>query len=87
MGTREGTKIIEKGDLIMGKIIMGRGLVGLVPIDIEIVCIHGNPVDIGTVHIHGNPVNVGTIHVHRSMQTGVQIPQKNDGPVTLPWML
>jgi len=70
-GHRKGTKITEKGDLIMGKIIMGRGLVGLVPVDVEIVCIHGNPVDIGTVHIHGNPVNVATVHVHGSIQTGV----------------
>ena len=87
MGTREGTKITEKGDLIMGKIIMGWGLVGLVPVDIEIVPIHRNPVDIGTIHIHGNLVNIGTIHIHGSIQTGVQIPQKNDSPVTPPWML
>ena len=83
MGTGEGTEITEKGDLIMGKIVMGRGLIGLVPVKVEIVrihgnlvnvwivCIHGNPIDIETVHIHGSPINVRIVHVYGSMQTGV----------------
>ena len=74
MGTREGTEITEKGDLIMGKIVMGRGPISLVLVNIRIAHIHGNPVDTKTVHIHGSPVNVGTVHVHGNMQTGVQIP-------------
>ena len=62
MGTREGTEIPEKGELIMGKIVIGRGPISLVLVNIRIS------------HIHGSPVNVGTVHVHGNMQTGVQIP-------------
>ena len=80
MGTKEGTEITKKGDLIMGKIIIGQGLVDLVPVDAKIIRIHGNPVDVNTIHIHESPVNVGTIHIHMSMQTGVRIPQKNERP-------
>ena len=83
MGTGEGTETIEKGDLIVREIVMGRGPVSLVSIDVRIVHIHGspidagivhihrNPVDAGTVHIHESPVNIGTVHVHESMQTRV----------------
>ena len=83
MGTGEGTETIEKGDLIVREIVMGRGPVSLVPVDVRIVHIHrspidarivhihGNPVDAGTVHIHESLVNIGTVHVHESMQTGV----------------
>ena len=74
MGTREGTEITEKGDLIMGKIVMGRGPISLVLVNIGIAHIHENPVDTETVHIHRSPVNVGTVHVHGNMQIGVQIP-------------
>ena len=75
MGTGERTEITEKGDLIVGKIVMGWDLISPVPIDV------------GIVHIHGSPVNIGTIHIHRNMQTGVQIPQRSNDPVTPPWML
>ena len=85
MGIREGTEITEKGDLIVGKIIMGQGPIGLVPIDVEIVHIHRNPIDTKTVRIRGSPINVRTIH--ENMWIGVQIPQRSDGPVTPPWML
>jgi len=83
VGTGEGTETIEKGDLILREIVMGRGPVSLVPVDVRIVHIygspidagivhiHGNPVDAGTVHIHESPVNIETVHVHESMQTGV----------------
>ena len=71
MGTGEGAEITKKGDLIVGKIIMGRGPISLVPVNIGIIHIHGNPVDAGTVHIHRSLVNVGTVHVHKNMQTGV----------------
>jgi len=80
VGTKEGIEITKKGDLIMGKIIISQGLVGLVPVDVGIIRIHGNPVDVDTIHIHKSPVNVGTVHIHRSMQTGVWIPQKNERP-------
>ena len=76
----------EKGDLIVGEIITGRGPISLVSVNIGTVDIHGNPVDVRIVHIHGSPVNDGIVHVHGSMQTGVQIPQKGDGPVMPPWM-
>ena len=68
MGIREGTETIEKGDLTVGEIIIGQGLISLVP------------VDIGIVHIHRSPINVKTIHVHRSMQTGFQIPRRVTAP-------
>ena len=83
MGTGEGTETIEKGDLIVREIVMGRDPVSLVPVDVRIVHIQGspidagivhihrNPVDAGTVHIHESPVNIGTVHVHESMQTRV----------------
>ena len=87
MGTKGGTKITEKGDLVVGKIVMEQGLINLVPADVGIVHVHKNLVDTKIVHVHGSPVNVGTIHVHGNTQTGVQIPQRSDGPVTLPWML
>ena len=87
MGTGERTEITEKGDLIVGKIVMGWDLISPVPIDVGIVHIHGNPIDVETVYIHGSPVNIGTIHIHRNMQTGVQIPQRSNDPVTPPWML
>ena len=51
------------------------------------VHIHGSPIDTETVHIHGNPIGAGTIQVHESMQTGIQIPQKGNSPVMLPWIL
>ena len=66
---------------------MGLGPISLVPVDVEIVHICGSHVDAGTIHIHGSPINIGTVHIHRNMQTGVQIPQKSDGPVMPPWML
>ena len=74
MGTGEGTETIEKGDLIVREIVMGRGPVSLVPVDVRIVHIHGSPIDAGIVHIHGNPIGTGTIQVHKSMQTEIQIP-------------
>ena len=87
MGTGEGTEITEKGDLIVGKIVIGWGPISLVPINVRMVHIHGNPIDVETVYIHGSPVNIGTVHIHRNMQTGVQIPQRSDDLVTPPWML
>ena len=87
MGTEERTEITEKGDLIVGKIVMGWGLVSPVPIDVGIIHIHGNLIDVKTIYIHRSPVNIGTIHIHRNMQTRVQIPQRSDDPVTPPWML
>ena len=86
-GHREGIEITKKGDLIVGKIVMGQGPISPVPVDVGIFHIHGNPVDAETVHIHRSPVNVGTVHVHRNIQAGVQIPQRSDSPVTLLWML
>ena len=71
----------------MGEIATGQGPFSLIPVNIGTVHIHGNPVDAEIVHIHGSPVDIGTIHVHGGMQTGVQIPQKGDGPVMPPWML
>ncbi|XP_030940878.1 uncharacterized protein LOC115965716 [Quercus lobata] len=51
-----------------------------VPANTVTVHIHGSPVDTETVHIHGNPIGAGTIQVHKSMQTGIQIPQKGNIP-------
>ena len=87
MGTKGGTQITEKGDLVLGKIVIGQDPINLVPVDVGIVHVHRNLVDTKIVHVHGSPVNVGTVHVHGNTQTGVQIPRRSDGPVTLPWML
>ena len=87
MGTREGTEITEKGDLVVGKIIMGHDPISLVPVNVGIVHVRENPIGTQTVHIHGSPIDVGTIHVHGNTQTGVQIPWRSDGPIMQPWML
>ena len=71
MGTGERTEITEKGDLIVGKIVLGWGPINPVPISVGIIHIHRNPIDVETVYIHGSLVNIGTIHIHRNMQTGV----------------
>ena len=42
------------------------------------------PVNTETFQIHRSLVDIRSIRVHESMQTGVQIPQKNDGPIMLP---
>ena len=42
VGTREGIKITEKGDLVVGKIVMGLGPTSLVPIDVGIIHVHEN---------------------------------------------
>ena len=42
VGAKEGTKITEKGDLVVGKIVMGLGPTSLVPIDVGIIHVHGN---------------------------------------------
>ena len=86
MGIEERTETTKKGDLIVGEIVMGRGPISLVLVNVGIVHIHGSPVNTGTVHIHSSLVNVRTVHVHGSMQTGVWIPQKSNSPVMLPWM-
>ena len=78
---------MEKGDLIVEEIVTRRGPISLVLVDVGIIHLHGSPVDAGTIHIQGSPVNAGPVHVHGSMQTKVQIPQKNGGPLMLPWML
>ena len=52
MGIEERTETTKKGDLIVGEIVMGRGPISLVPVNVEIVHIHGSPVNTGTVHIH-----------------------------------
>ena len=75
MGTREGIEITEKGNLVVGKIVMGQDPISLVL------------VSVGIVHVRRNPVDTQTVHVHGNMQTGIQIPQRSDGPVTPPWML
>ena len=71
MGIGEGTEITEKGDLIMGKIVMGRGPISPIPVDVGTVHIHGNPIGVGTVHIRRSLINVEIIHVYGNMQTGV----------------
>ena len=87
MGTREGTEITERGDLIVGKIVMGQGPISLVPVDVKIAHIHGNPIDTKTVHIHRIPVNIESIHVQGNMQTEVYILQRSDNPIMLPRLL
>ena len=64
MGTRKRTEITKKGDLIVRKIIMGQGLIGLVPVDVEIVHIHENPINEEAIHTRGSPINIGTDHIH-----------------------
>ena len=51
MDTREGTEMIEKGELIVGEINMGRGPINLVPVDVKTVRIRESPVDVRIVPI------------------------------------
>ena len=86
VGTIEGTEIIEKGELIVGEIDMGRGLISPVPIDTRTVHICRSPVDpgivpipkshdnVGAIPIPESRVDTGTVHAHVSMSTGVQTP-------------
>ena len=87
MGTGEGIEITKKGDLIVGKIVMGQGPLNLVPVDVGIVHTHGNPVDNEAAHTYRSLVNVGIVHTHGNMQIRVQIPQMSDGPVMPLWTL
>ena len=74
MDTREGTEMIEKGELIVGEINLGRGAINLVPVDVKTVRIRESPVDVGIVPILESHVDTGTTHVHAVMSIGVQIP-------------
>ena len=74
MDTREGTEMIEKGELIVGEINMGRGPINLVPVDVKTVRIRESPVDVGIVPILESHVDTGTTHVHAVMSIGVQTP-------------
>ena len=64
MGIREGIEITEKGDLVVGKIVMELGPISLVLVDVEIDNAYGNPVGTRTVHVHGSLINVRTVHIH-----------------------
>ena len=75
MGTGEGAEITKKGDLIVGKIIMGRGPISLVP------------VNAGIVPIPKSRVDTRTDHVHVSMLIGVRNPQRTNDPTMPLWML
>ena len=87
MGIKEGIEITEKGDLVVGKIVMELSPISLVPVDVGIDNAHGNPVGTRIVHVHGSLINVRTVHIHGNTQTGVQIPWRSDCLVTPPWML
>ena len=67
MGTREGIEITEKGNLVVGKIVIGQDPISLVPVNVGIVHVCRNPVGTQTVHVHGSPIDVGTVHVHGNM--------------------
>ena len=74
MGIREGIEITEKGNLVVGKIVMGQDPISLVPVNVGIIHVSENPVGTQTIHVHGSPIDVRNIHVHGKTQTGVQIP-------------
>ena len=77
----------EKGELIVGEIDMGRGLISSVLVDVGTFCVHGSPVDVGTVPILESHVNTGTVHTYASMPIRVQTPQTSNSPTMPLWML
>ena len=64
----------EKGELIVGEIDIGWGLISLVLVDVGTIHIHRSPVDAGTVPIPESRINTGTVHAYVSMPTKVQTP-------------
>ena len=94
IGTEEGTKMTEKGGMVVRETDVRRDPISLVPVHVGIVPIHKNHVNAGTVPIPKNHVNagtvpilessvdVGTVHFHTDMLTGVRVPQRSDDPTT-----
>ena len=68
--------MIVKGELIVGEIGMGRGLISLVPVDTGIVPTLKSHANAGTIPIPESRVDIGTVHVHASIPIKVQTPQR-----------
>ena len=71
MGTREGTKMNEKGELIVGETDTGQSPISPVLVDPRIVPILESHVDTGTVPIPESLIQTGTVRIHKSMSTRV----------------
>ena len=82
IGTEEGTKMTEKGGMVVRETDVRRDPISLVPVHVGIVPIHKNHVNAGTVPILESSVDVGTVPFHTDMLTGVQVPQRSDDPTT-----
>ena len=82
VGTEEGTKMTEKGGMVVRETDVRRDPISLVPVHVGIVPIHKNHVNAGTVPILESSVDVGTVHFHMDMLTGVRVPQRSDDPTT-----
>ena len=76
-----------KGELIVGEIGMGRGLISLVPVDTGIVPTLKSYTNAGTIPIPESRIDIGTVHVHASIPIKVQTPQKSDDLKMPLWML
>ena len=99
MGTREGTEMNEKGELVVRQTGAGRSPINLVPVNAEIVPTPGSHddartfpipeshIDAGTILIPESRIKTRTVRVHTSMPTEVQTPQRGDGPTMPLWML
>ena len=86
MGTREGTKMNEKGELVVGETNTGRSPISSVPVDVGIVPTPEGHIDVETVPIPESHIDTGTvpnpkscvktrtIRIHVSMLTEVQTP-------------
>ena len=77
----------KKGEWIVGEINMGRGPISPIPVVVWTVHVHKSPVDTETVPIPESRVNTRIVHAHTCMPTGVQTPQKSNGPTMPLWML
>ena len=76
MGTGEGTEITEKGDLIVGKIVIGWGPISLVPINVRMVHIHGIPLTSRPFTFMGVPSTLGPFIFTGICRPGFKFPKE-----------
>ena len=66
--------MIEKEELKVGEIDIGRGPISPIPIKVRTIRVHRSPIETETVLIPESRVNTGTVHGYASMPIRIQIP-------------